>query len=112
MDAGGDAGTTTTGCVPGSKVITITGPNGQSGNFNTSGAVCVQMMSAINQNWGVSNGDGRTVSVTCSMGTTVPVTATGQPPSGAPQAPQPGPDGWIYWNFSAGSPDYTSMYTF
>ena len=110
---GGEGGTAgTTGCIPGSTVITIAGPNGQSGNFNTPGAVCVQMKSGVAQNWGVSNGDGRMVSVTCSLGTSVAVTATGQPPNGAPQAPQPGPDGYVYWNFTAGSPSYTSMYTF
>ncbi|MGH7435908.1 MAG: hypothetical protein ACRENE_09560 [Polyangiaceae bacterium] len=109
---GGDAGTTT-GCVPGSTVFTIVGPNGQSGNFNTSSAVCVQMKSGVSQNWGVSNGDGRMVSVTCSMGTSAPVAATAStPPPGAPQTPQPGPDGYVYWNFTGGGLSYTSMYTY
>jgi hypothetical protein len=99
------------GCAAGATVVMMPS-SGQSGNFNTGGAVCVQMQGSVVMNWGVSNGDGRMVSVTSAAGTAGPVVAVGAPPPGLPGTPQAGADGFVYWNFTAGSPTWTSMYVY
>jgi hypothetical protein len=70
------------------------------------------MQGSVKMNWGVSNGDSRMVSLTSAAGTAGPVVAVGQPPAGLPMTPQAGSDGFVYWNFTAGSIDYTSMYVY
>jgi subtilisin family serine protease len=86
------------GAPPCSGAITVTG--GQSGNFNTSGAVCYRTSDTIN-GWGCSNFDGRTVSVngvaeTCGK---VPL-----PPKQA--------DGFRYFAISAGTFPWASFFWF
>jgi hypothetical protein len=71
--------------------------NGQSGNFNTTGAVCYRTAATI-AGWGCSNFAGRTVavdntSVTC--GSSLPARWS---------------DGYYYFVVSAGDYDYASIY--
>jgi hypothetical protein len=77
-----------------------------SGSFGTTGAVCVTYMGNIT-GWQASNVDGRSVTV---VGSTTQTLAT------IPNANQPGlnagADGYIYWNYSAGTETYTSMSVF
>lgn len=91
-------------------MITLTfssGTNANSGNFGTAGAVCVQLHAGVHQGWGVSNGQGRMVTVV--GGTTVgPEDATAAT-GGAVAA---GADGYVYFNFTAGSNNYTSVYVY
>lgn len=82
-----------------------------SGNFNTAGAVCVKLQGSVHQGWGISNGQGRMITVTGSAGTSAAIDASG-PLGCLPTAPQAGADGFVYWNFTAGSVDYTSIYIF
>ena len=81
-----------------------TGPdlaaNGNTGNFNTTGPWCVRTNATIH-GWGVSNGDGRTVTVD---GTAV---TFGQFP-----LPAAWTDGYTYFDFTAGTYSYCSMYIF
>ncbi|HEY3486181.1 MAG TPA: S8 family serine peptidase, partial [Ilumatobacteraceae bacterium] len=79
-----------------SGAITVTG--GQSGNFNTTGAVCYRTSDTIN-GWGCSNFQGRSVSVN---GT--PVTC-GQVPLPAKLA-----DGFRYFSITAGSFAWASFH--
>jgi endoglucanase len=96
-----------------SVTATFTGGNGpicsnpitfanQSGNFNTTGPICLRTSSPVN-GWGCSNFDGRTVSVngrpptsTCGGGT--PITPTA--------------DGFTYFIITAGAFPYASLFTF
>ncbi|HXX66263.1 MAG TPA: hypothetical protein VEK07_03725 [Polyangiaceae bacterium] len=119
-DAGADdAGPTVgAGCAAGATVIVLTfssGTNGNTGNFNTTGAVCVELMGSVHQGWGISNGGTRMVTVTSASGTAGPVAASGSLAS-LPVEPQAGSDGFVYWNFTAdnSSPpvNYTSIYVF
>jgi hypothetical protein len=97
-------------------IITIMPPAGQytanTGNFNASGPVCVQLMGSVHQGWGISNGQGRMVTVVSSAGSSGPVDASGTLVPPLPAAPQAGSDGYVYWDFTAGSVDYTSLYIF
>jgi hypothetical protein len=112
------------GCAAGSTVITLTFPTMPPGystntmNFGTLGAVCVQLKASVHQGWGISNGQGRMVTVTDASGTHGPVAANGTLFPPLPTAPQAGSDGFVYWNFTAEPPatmggiTYTSLYTF
>ena len=82
-----------------SNPITFTN---QSGNFNTTGPICLRTSLPVN-GWGCSNFDGRTVSVngrtptsTCGGGT--PIT--------------PSADGFTYFIITAGAFPYASLFTF
>jgi endoglucanase len=82
-----------------SNPITFTN---QSGNFNTTGPICLRTSLPVN-GWGCSNFDGRTVSV------------NGQPPTstcggGAPIPPSA--DGFRYFIITAGAFPYASLFTF
>ncbi len=96
-----------------SVTATFTGGNGpvcsnpitftnQSGNFNTTGPICLRTSLPVN-GWGCSNFDGRTVSVnghpptsTCGGGT--PIT--------------PSADGFTYFIITAGALPYASLFIF
>jgi hypothetical protein len=81
--------------------------NANTGNFGTTGAVCVQFKGSVHQGWGVSNGDGRMLTVVGST-TVGPESAAGA----AGGAVGAGTDGFVYWNFTAGSFSYTSVYIY
>src|SRR6185503_741756 len=83
---------------PCTGAITVTG--GQSGNFNTSGAVCYRTSDTIN-GWGCSNFEGRSVAVNG-----VAVTC-GQVPLPAKLA-----DGFRYFAITAGTFPWASFYWF
>ncbi len=76
--------------------VTVSG--GQSGNFDTTGPVCLRTVDGIS-GWGCSNFDGRTVSVN---GTAV---SCGQFP-----LPARWPDGYTYFSISGGTFAWASMY--
>jgi hypothetical protein len=81
---------------------------GASGNFNVLGAVCVTYMGAVT-GWNASNVQGRTVTV---VGSTTQMPAISGDSIGNQPGLSPGADGYIYWNFSAGTVDYSSISTF
>jgi hypothetical protein len=62
----------------------------------------------VHQGWGISNGDGRMVTVVGST-TVGPEAAAPNVTGGAIAA---GMDGFVYWNFTAGSNNYTSVYIY
>jgi hypothetical protein len=105
------------GCAAGAQVIVLMPAAGQynanSGNFNTLGAVCVELSGSVHQGWGISNGQGRMLTLTSGAGMTGPIDASGSIAS-LPAAPQAGSDGFVYWNFTADTDmvDYTSVYIF
>jgi endoglucanase len=96
-----------------SAIATFTGGNGpvcsnpitftnQSGNFNTTGPICLRTSLPVN-GWGCANFDGRTVSV------------NGRPPTsscggGAPITPSA--DGFTYFIITAGAFPYAGLFTF
>jgi arabinan endo-1,5-alpha-L-arabinosidase len=91
--------TTPGGTTPCASPVTFTG---QSGNFGTTGAICLRTASAVN-GWGCSNFAGRTVSVNGG-------TATGACGGGPlPLAKQS--DGYTYFSVTAGAYPWASMYT-
>jgi hypothetical protein len=102
-----DTGPPPTGCAAGATIIAMT-KTGASGNFNVMGAVCVTYMGTVT-GWNASNVQGRTVTVVGS--TTQMPTITGDSIGNQPGL-SPGADGYIYWNFSAGSVDYSSISTY
>ena len=91
-------GTTT----PGNSSCPDVKTAGQSGNFNTAGAYCFRTQNAVN-GWGVSNFDGRTISVTVN-GVGAATTSTGGllPPKGASD--------YYHFSSSAGSFAWASVY--
>jgi hypothetical protein len=89
-------GTTTTPCA---NPVTITG--GQSGNFNTDGAICLRTSANV-YGWGCANFQGRTVSVN---GGTASATCGG----GAVPLPK-WSDGYTYFAITAGSYPWASLY--
>jgi hypothetical protein len=104
------------GCAAGATVIVLmpgSGHSANTGNFNTLAAVCVELMGNVNQGWGLSNGQGRMLTLTSSAGTSATIDASGSI-SSLPQAAQAGADGFVYWNFTAetGTVNYTSVYIF
>ncbi|HEX7995026.1 MAG TPA: cellulase family glycosylhydrolase, partial [Streptosporangiaceae bacterium] len=96
-----------------SVTATFTGGNGpvcsnpvtfsnQSGNFNTTGPICLRTSLPVN-GWGCSNFDGRTVSV------------NGRPPTttcGGGLPITPSADGFTYFIITAGTFPYASLFTF
>jgi hypothetical protein len=105
------------GCAAGTTVITLTVNaqfNGNTGNFKTLAAVCVQLHGSVHQGWGISNGQGRMVTLISATGTSGPVDASSSSPFPTLPAPQAGSDGFVYWNFTADTAnvDYTSIYVF
>jgi len=96
-----------------SVTATFTGGNGpvcsnpisftnQSGNFNTTGPICLRTNLPVN-GWGCSNFDGRTVSV------------NGRPPTstcGGGTPITPSTDGFTYFIITAGALPYASLFTF
>jgi hypothetical protein len=88
------SGGTGTGC---SNPTTFTN---QSGNFNTTGAVCLRTSQPVN-GWGCSNFDGRTVRVNSG-----PAVSTC---GGGPIAPSA--DGFTYFMVSAGTIAWASLFT-
>jgi endoglucanase len=107
-DSGGDAPALPAACAAASEVVYVTTLPGTTGNFGTTGTVCVVYQGSVN-GWGVSNGQGRVVTV---IGATNvgPFDATGDantmPALGA------GSDGFIYWIFTGGADNYASLYIF
>jgi hypothetical protein len=101
-DAGAEGGLA--GCAPGAAVITMTA-TGNSGNFGTTGPVCITFQSSANpadgvSGWNASNIQGRTVTATGS--TTQSPAVTGNSLGNQPGL-LPGPDGFIYWNYTGGT---------
>jgi hypothetical protein len=94
FNTSGGAGTT-----PCSSPITVTG--GQSGNFNTTGAVCLRTSATVN-GWGCSNFEGRTVSV--NGGTATSTCGAGPFPLAKYS------DGYTYFSISAGTYSWASLY--
>ena len=96
-----------------SVTATFTGGNGpvcsnpvtftnQSGNFNTTGPICLRTSATVN-GWGCSNFDGRTVSV------------NGKPPTttcGGGTPITPSADGFSYFIITAGAFPYAALFTF
>jgi hypothetical protein len=105
------------GCADGAQVIVLMPAAGQynanSGNFMTLGAVCVELSGSVHQGWGISNGQGRMLTLTSAAGMSGPIDASGSIAS-LPVAPQAGSDGFVYWNFTADTDmvNYTSIYIF
>jgi hypothetical protein len=104
------------GCAAGATVIVLmpgASHTANTNNFGTVAAVCVELMGNVNQGWGLSNGQGRMLTMTSAAGTSATIDAGGSIAS-LPQAPQAGPDGFVYWNFTADtqSVNYTSVYIF
>ena len=105
------------GCAAGAVVIVLMPAAGaftaNSGNFNTLGPVCVELSGSVHQGWGLSNGQGRMLTLTSGAGTSGPIDASGSITS-LPAAPQAGSDGFVYWNFTADTDmvNYTSVYIF
>jgi hypothetical protein len=85
------------GTTPCSNPVTMTG--GQSGNFNTAGAVCLRTSAAVN-GWGCSNFSGRTVSVN---GGTAASACGAMPVS-------KWTDGYTYFSISAGTYTWASLF--
>ena len=96
-----------------SVTATFTGGNGpicsnpvtftnQSGNFNTTGPICLRTSAPVN-GWGCSSFDGRTVSV------------NGKPPTttcGGGTPITPSADGFTYFIITAGAFPYAALFTF
>ena len=103
--AGGDA-SGSSGCASGSTIIAVTGCSSMPA-FNTTGAVCVKVKVAVVNGWNASNVQGRTATATGST-TQGPITPTN---GSIPNQPglSAGSDGNVYFNFTAGSVNYTSM---
>jgi hypothetical protein len=96
-----------TGCPSGAEVRDIPSSSKNSGNFSTTGPVCARYKGNV-MGWGVSNGQGRMVTVVGAT-TTGPLDATMVGTAGAVDA---GPDGFIYWILTAGSVNYVSVFVF
>jgi arabinogalactan endo-1,4-beta-galactosidase len=92
-------GSSSGGSTPCSNPITVSG--GQSGNLNTTGAVCLRTAATV-QGWGCSNFDGRTVKVN---GGTPSTSCGGGPLPLAKMA-----DGYTYFAVSAGAYAWASLY--
>jgi cytoskeletal protein RodZ len=95
-----------TGCASGATVIAMTALGNV--NFDTAGAVCITYMGNVD-GWNASNVQGRSVTVVGS--TTQSPAITGD---NLPNQPgiMPGADGYVYWNYTAGQVNYSSMATF
>ena len=92
---GGGGGGTGASCA---NPITFTN---QSGNFNTTGVVCLRTSATVN-GWGCSNFAGRTVSVNGGAASA----SCGAGPFPLPKAP----DGYTYFSVTAGTYPWASLY--
>jgi hypothetical protein len=90
---------TSTSTTPCANPVTITG--GQSGNFNTTGAVCLRTSQNV-AGWGCSNFAGRTVSV--NGGAATATCGSGPFPLAKWS------DGYTYFAISAGTYPWASLY--
>jgi len=100
-----DTGPPPTGCAAGATVIALTGLTPSSPNFGA-GAVCVTLHGNVPTGWNASNVTGRTVTAVGSTTQTPTISGPNlgnQPPIAA------GADGYVYWNWSAGSLTYADM---
>jgi hypothetical protein len=107
VEASTEASVPPTGCAPGAVVIALDAL-GNSGNFGTLGAVCITFQGTVS-GWNASNVEGRTV---IAMGSTTQTpTITGDSLGNQPGI-APGADGFIYWNYTAGTVAFSSMSLF
>ncbi len=113
-DAGGDASaeaasdaTVANGCASGATVISL-GACGGTAPFSTTGPVCVKVKASVVNGWNASNVQGRTVEAQ-GASTQGPVAPTAY--GGIPNQPglSAGPDGFVYFNFTAGQVSYSTM---
>jgi PQQ-like domain len=108
-DAGADAATDasgSTGCAGGATAFSATSC-GSLPSFNTTGAACFRLKLSTVNGWNASNVQGRTATA---KGATTPGPIV--PTNGSiPNQPglSAGSDGYVYFNFSAGSVSYSSM---
>jgi hypothetical protein len=93
------------GCAAGAKMLSL--KLSTSAPFGTLGAVCVTYAGTV-AGWNASNAKGRSVTAVGSK----TVTLTTIPEGTNQQALGPGADGFIYWNFSAGTYTYAAMYAY
>jgi subtilase family serine protease len=100
-DASGSAG-----CANGSTIIAETGC-ASFPNFNTTSAVCVKVKVNTVNGWEASNVQGRTATVRGAT-TEGPITPVNGSMSNEPGL-SAGADGFVYFNFTAGSVPYSSM---
>lgn len=105
------------GCGDGGEAVLVLSPaagsyTANTGNFMTTGPVCVELQGSVHQGWCVANGQGRTLTLTSASGVQGPVDASAGCFPGLPAAPQAGSDGFVYWNFTAGDNNYTSLYIY
>ncbi len=113
-----DAGFTGAGCAPGALIVVIPKSDastcGHSGNFmagnGTLGPVCVEFQGSVPGGWNASNASGCSITVT-GGGTTQMVTGTAAAGTNQPAMPA-GPDGFVYWNLTAGCIDFASIQCF
>ena len=100
-DASGSAG-----CASGSTIINETGC-ASFPSFNTTGAVCVKVQVNTVNGWNASNVQGRTATVVgaSTQGPITPTNGTIANQAGL----SAGADGFVYFNFTAGSMAYGSM---
>jgi hypothetical protein len=112
-DAGSDASSDaaadasgSTGCASGATVFSETSC-GSLPSFNTTGAVCFKLKLSTIHGWNASNVQGRTATAKGST-TQGPITPTN---GSIPNQPglSPSSDGTVYFNFTAGSVNYSSM---
>jgi PQQ-like domain len=108
-ETGSDAATdasSSAGCATGATVLSPAACSSMP-SFNTTGAVCVKIKVATVNGWNASNVQGRTATAKGST-TQGPITPTN---GSIPNQPglSAGSDGFVYFNFTAGSVNYTSM---
>jgi hypothetical protein len=95
------------GCPAGTEVRDIDPPlPDNTGNFGTTGPACARYFGDVT-GWGVSNGQGRMVTVVGA--TTVGPVDTSVAATGPVSA---GPDGFVYWILTAGDADFVSVYAY
>lgn len=101
-----------TGCADGATVVmmTPTTNQGHSPQFGTTGAVCVELAGSVPQAWGCSGCDGRMVTITTGTMTSKPTAVPAN--SAVTGMIAAGPDGNIYFNFTAGTYTYAQMYVY
>jgi hypothetical protein len=114
VDAGRDgpsplcaAGQCPAACAAASVILQIPRLRGTSGSFGTADSACVLFHGSVS-GWGVSNGEGRTV--TAIGATTFGPTSTSMLKT--PSAIAPSVDGFVYWIFTPGTRSYASMFIF
>jgi hypothetical protein len=101
-DSPDDMGPYPMGCTGGATVIAMTMLSSLV-KFNTTGAVCVTYMGSVN-GWSAAETEGRSVTIVGSTTQTVlPITDDTYGPL------SPGADGYIYWNFTAGTSSSAEM---